>query len=490
LGARGKIFISYRRDDAPGDARGICDRLASKFGKTNVFMDVDNLLAGQRFDRELEKALSQCDVLIAVIGPRWMKLLSGHTRSGDRDYVHDEIAAALKRDITVIPTLVGRKGHMPSLPHEDNLPEDIRSLVLHHKQDIAHESFGRDADELVEAVKAVLGGRHGVRPWRPMTAAGAIGLMLAAALFGYWMDVIPGVGPSPGTFQSRSDGDRAAKAAEQSKQAAAEEAAKKAAAEEAAKKAAEDAQRQAEAEAARKKAAEEAKRKADEDAVAIKAAEDLARKKVVEEAARRAAEEAQRQADAEAARKKAAEEARRKAEADAAEATRRKAEAERAVRPPRPGTPDESCARNGYETYCVSSVLRPQFGNSYGPENLFAGSESVAWVEGRPGQGIGEWIAIEFESMRTVRSIVVRNGYQKSDDIFQKNNRVRQLRALFSQGETQTLVLQDRIGSELLTFPKPIQAYWVKFIIDDVWAGNKYTDTAITKLLVNSERVK
>ena len=28
-------------------------------------MDVDNLLAGRRFDRELDKALSQCDVLIA-----------------------------------------------------------------------------------------------------------------------------------------------------------------------------------------------------------------------------------------------------------------------------------------------------------------------------------------------------------------------------------------------------------------------------------------
>jgi hypothetical protein len=47
---RGRIFISYRRDDAPGDARGICDSLSRKFGKSNVFMDVDNLLAGQRFD--------------------------------------------------------------------------------------------------------------------------------------------------------------------------------------------------------------------------------------------------------------------------------------------------------------------------------------------------------------------------------------------------------------------------------------------------------
>lgn len=100
---------------------------------------------------------------------------------------------------------------------------------------------------------------------------------------------------------------------------------------------------------------------------------------------------------------------------------------------------------------------------------------------------MGEWITVEFEGMRTVRSIVVRNGYQKSSDIFGKNNRVRHLRAVFSQGETQRLTLQDRSGSESLMLPKPVKAYWVKFIIDEVWAGNKYTDTAITKLVVNSE---
>jgi hypothetical protein len=100
---------------------------------------------------------------------------------------------------------------------------------------------------------------------------------------------------------------------------------------------------------------------------------------------------------------------------------------------------------------------------------------------------VGEWITVEFEGMRTVRSIVVRNGYQKSNDVFGKNNRVRHLRLVSSQGETQTLTLQDRSGSETLLLPKPIKAYWVKFVIDDVWAGDKYTDTALTKLVVNSE---
>ena len=70
-------------------------------------MDVDNLLAGQRFDRELEKALGETDVFIAVIGPRWMELL-GERASGERDYVREEIAGALKRGIVVIPVLVER----------------------------------------------------------------------------------------------------------------------------------------------------------------------------------------------------------------------------------------------------------------------------------------------------------------------------------------------------------------------------------------------
>ena len=158
-----------------------------------------------------------------------------------------------------------------------------------------------------------------------------------------------------------------------------------------------------------------------------------------------------------------------------------------AVRPERPSAPGESCARNGFETYCVSSVLRPQFGMSYGVSNLFDDTTGTAWVEGQQGNGVGEWITVEFETLRRVRSFVVQNGYQKSSDIFQKNNRVRQLRVLFSGGETVTFVLGDKISSQLLSLSRPIQAYWLKFIIDDVWAGNKYTDTAITKLLINSD---
>jgi hypothetical protein len=161
-----KIFISYRRHDVPGEVRGIRARLQRKFGEANVFMDVDNLLAGQRFDRELSKALSRCNVLVAVIGPRWMELLSEHARSGEQDYVHDEVAAALKRDIVVIPVLVGQKGHMPPLPQRDALPKDIRDLVSYQRHIIAHESFDRDADDLAAAIPRVLEGGRRRLSWK------------------------------------------------------------------------------------------------------------------------------------------------------------------------------------------------------------------------------------------------------------------------------------------------------------------------------------
>lgn len=157
------------------------------------------------------------------------------------------------------------------------------------------------------------------------------------------------------------------------------------------------------------------------------------------------------------------------------------------TRTPRPGSPGESCARNGAETYCVSSVLPSQFGNSYGPANLFRGSESIAWVEGRSGQGVGEWITVEFDDMRSVTSILMRNGYQKNFDIFQKNSRVRQLRVQFSGGQSIMLSPQDQFNAQLFKLDQPVKAHWVKFTIDAVFAGNKYTDTAISKLIVNSE---
>jgi aspartyl protease family protein len=151
----GRIFISYRRDDVFGDARGIRDGLATKFGRANVFMDVDSLLPGQRFDEELARALDACDVMLVVIGPRWSELLAARMVHGEQDYVRREIAEALRRRIVVIPVRVGREGQMQPLPSPEKLPEDIRELVFHQRHDVAQDRFARDLADLVRAIVAV-----------------------------------------------------------------------------------------------------------------------------------------------------------------------------------------------------------------------------------------------------------------------------------------------------------------------------------------------
>jgi hypothetical protein len=151
----GKIFINYRREDTRADARNIRDRLAGAFGASRVFMDVDNLVPGQRFDQQLAKALAQCDVFLAVIGPHWQSALEARAQMPAPDYVREEIAAALAQRIPVIPVLIERT----PLPAAESLPPDMQPLVLYHKHELVHERFGRDVEDLIAAIRAIMQAR-------------------------------------------------------------------------------------------------------------------------------------------------------------------------------------------------------------------------------------------------------------------------------------------------------------------------------------------
>ena len=147
----GKIFVNYRRDDVRADARDIAGRLSRTFGKLNVFMDVDNLVAGQRFDQQLETSLAQCDIFIAVIGNQWGDILAQRQAVNEQDFVVDEIAAAIARGIPVIPVLVDGA----PLPQAIALPRSIAALPLYQSHEVKHESFGRDVEALFSAIRAI-----------------------------------------------------------------------------------------------------------------------------------------------------------------------------------------------------------------------------------------------------------------------------------------------------------------------------------------------
>jgi hypothetical protein len=158
---------------------------------------------------------------------------------------------------------------------------------------------------------------------------------------------------------------------------------------------------------------------------------------------------------------------------------------------PRPTASGESCAgvydNAGTLRYCATSVLAPQAGNSYAVGNLFDGNLTTAWVKGRPGSGIGEWVVVEFAGGRRVTSLSIANGYQKSPEVFQANARVRKLRVVSSRGDTRIVSLDDRMGWQQIAVNPPLVGSWVQFVVEDVFPGSKYSDLALSELKIDSE---
>jgi hypothetical protein len=173
----GKIFINYRRDDAIGTAGRLHDRLAQTFGRDNLFMDVDHIPAGVDFAEYLHSQVAACDVFLAVIGPNWLdaKDDSGRRRfDNPDDFVTIEIAAALARNIRVIPVLVDGA----RTPKADKLPDSVRPLVRRNAVELRNTQFGRDAEALASKVREALTVARPARaPW-PFLASAAAWLMV------------------------------------------------------------------------------------------------------------------------------------------------------------------------------------------------------------------------------------------------------------------------------------------------------------------------
>ena len=151
----GRILINYRREDSLGSAGRLYDRLEDHFSRESVFMDVDAIEPGMDFVDVIERAISNCAVFIAVIGPDWVTVTDseGNRRLDDPgDFVRIEIAAALDRDIRVIPVLV----EMAAMPHIDDLPDDLKPLARRNAIEISHTRFDMDANRLISAIERVL----------------------------------------------------------------------------------------------------------------------------------------------------------------------------------------------------------------------------------------------------------------------------------------------------------------------------------------------
>jgi formylglycine-generating enzyme required for sulfatase activity len=151
------IFISYRRVDSSDVTGRIYDRLVATFDRNSVFKDVDSIPFGVDFREHLDGAVSQCQVCLVVVGRTWLEAQDeGGRRRLDstQDFVRIEIESALKRNIPVIPVLVGGA----AMPGPEQLPPSLEPLAYRNGAQVRSDpDFHRDMDRLIAGIQQHFG---------------------------------------------------------------------------------------------------------------------------------------------------------------------------------------------------------------------------------------------------------------------------------------------------------------------------------------------
>jgi TIR domain len=154
------FFISYRREDSAGYAGRLYDRLSAHFGAEHVFMDIDTLEPGVDFVEVIEDAISKCDILVVIIGKRWLSITDATEQrrlDNPDDFVRVEVQAGLERDIRVIPVLVGGA----AMPSSRDLPEALTKLARRNALELSDTRWHADVGRLIEiAEKLAAAAQH------------------------------------------------------------------------------------------------------------------------------------------------------------------------------------------------------------------------------------------------------------------------------------------------------------------------------------------
>lgn len=141
----------------------------------------------------------------------------------------------------------------------------------------------------------------------------------------------------------------------------------------------------------------------------------------------------------------------------------------------------------------ASSTLPPQNGTRYDARNLCDGSLSTAWVEGAPGDGIGEWFELRLRVAEgphedaAIQGMTVFNGYRKSRALWRENGRIRRLRLDVNGKPYGTITLADayehqKVDLGRIPLPPHDEVTVLRFTIQAVYPGTKGHDTALSEI--------
>lgn len=133
-------------------------------------------------------------------------------------------------------------------------------------------------------------------------------------------------------------------------------------------------------------------------------------------------------------------------------------------------------------TQSASSTLEPEL--AYSPANLFDARKEFVWVEGNKNTaGEGEILTFGFEEPVKITAIQIWNGYQRSDEHFAANARVRNFEFGVKGGPVSTYTLRDTKAGQKIELSAAAEGREFELKIKSTYPGRRYKDLAISDLV-------
>jgi hypothetical protein len=191
-----KIFISYRRADSLDITTKIYEKLEAAFGARIVFFDKEGIKPGENFKEKIYASLAPAEVVVVVIGPKWISLKLNEKDDKARifdpeDYVHREVRVALDLPKLVIPVLV-KGASMPSdkvLPHQLAELSKRNAITIHYDEKKSdEENFDEDVKKLIDEIATKVPRR---KPIKLLAALAVIAVVILALLYSVFRPTQP-----------------------------------------------------------------------------------------------------------------------------------------------------------------------------------------------------------------------------------------------------------------------------------------------------------
>ena len=149
-------------------------------------------------------------------------------------------------------------------------------------------------------------------------------------------------------------------------------------------------------------------------------------------------------------------------------------------------------------TVTASSYLQSQwnrFDDNYLPIYAVDDNPKTAWVEGRPGLGVDDWIEWIGPHLKQAQQVKlrIRAGYHKSKSLYRKNGRPRQLHLqplslragrYAPAGRPKVVSLPDTMRRHEVALAVPPNFAGLRMTIRSTYAGSRYADTCLSDIEV------